>query len=287
MAILDPEGNPTLRELTGHFTLSLPNASGNLPELAMVKEVTPEEMEVIVSSYNNVTQQMDGLVSVPGVYATPPNGKSFEHDFTDANKLEGLRLTAAKFIYGKGIMDGYSDRTFWKAVEAIFDFTADGYAWYVEMFVGLYLLTPFINLAYNGLESRTNKKWLIAILLILTVLPTVSETFITNMIFSDYWLICYPVTFYLIGAYINEYKLKFNPFLLLFISFVSIAVTVSLQFVLNRDGKYSPFVMHGFNCLTSVIVAVSLFLLLYHADVKNKISHRTDAFRKLKAILLK
>lgn len=113
---LEPRIEVTIPEnrgnLTGHLTLSLPSASGNLPELAMVREASQEEMEVIVSSYNNVTQQMDGLVSVPGVYATPPNGKSFEHDFTDANKLEGFRLTAAKFIYGKGIMDGYGDRTF-------------------------------------------------------------------------------------------------------------------------------------------------------------------------------
>ncbi|MBR4211861.1 MAG: S-layer homology domain-containing protein, partial [Oscillibacter sp.] len=105
----DPEDLESAKDITGHFTLSLPSTSGNLPELAMVKEITPEEKEVIVSSYNNVTQQMDGLVSVPGVYATPSNGKSFEHDFSDADKLKGFQLTAAKFVYGKGIMDGYTD----------------------------------------------------------------------------------------------------------------------------------------------------------------------------------
>lgn len=98
--------------LAGFLTLSLPSVSGNLPEMAMVREVTQDEMEVIVSSYNNVTEQINGLVSLPGVYATPPNGKSFEQAFTDADKLKGLQLTAAKFVYGKGIMDGYGDKTF-------------------------------------------------------------------------------------------------------------------------------------------------------------------------------
>lgn len=167
--------------------------------------------------------------------------------------------------------NGYSDRTFWKATEAVLDFTADGYAWYVEMFVGLYLIIPFINLAYNGLESRRNKKFFIFILLLLTVLPTVSETFIKNMILSDYWLICYPVAFYAIGAYINEYKIKLNSFFLFFIGFIFIALTVFLQFIFNIDGKYSPFVMHGFNCLTSLVVSLTLFLIFYYRDVKNRV----------------
>ena len=100
------------QNLAGFLTLSLPDTSGNLPEMAIVREVSQEEMEVVISSYNRVTEQINGKISIPGVYQTPSNGKSFERNFTDADRLQGLQLTAAQYVYGKGIMDGYDDRTF-------------------------------------------------------------------------------------------------------------------------------------------------------------------------------
>jgi surface polysaccharide O-acyltransferase-like enzyme len=36
--------------------------------------------------------------------------------------------------------------TFGSAVHSIFNFTANGSAWYFEMYAGLYILIPFINL---------------------------------------------------------------------------------------------------------------------------------------------
>ena len=44
--------------------------------------------------------------------------------------------------------------TFKEAVLSFFDFTAAQYAWYVEMYIGLFLLIPFLNLIYNNLKSQ-------------------------------------------------------------------------------------------------------------------------------------
>lgn len=45
---------------------------------------------------------------------------------------------------------------FWKRkmLLRIFDFTADTYAWYVEMYIGLFLLIPFLNIIWNNLEEN-------------------------------------------------------------------------------------------------------------------------------------
>ena len=36
----------------------------------------------------------------------------------------------------------------------ILNFTAAPYSWYVEMYLGLFLLIPFLNIIYNSLPSR-------------------------------------------------------------------------------------------------------------------------------------
>ncbi len=53
----------------------------------------------------------------------------------------------------------------------ILDFSAANYSWYIEMYLGLFLLIPFINLMYHGLESKKDKQILILTLITLTALP--------------------------------------------------------------------------------------------------------------------
>ncbi len=65
-----------------------------------------------------------------------------------------------------------------KAVFQIFDFSAANYSWYIEMYIGLFLLIPFINLIYNGLKSRNGKLALIITLSALTALPSIANIYI-------------------------------------------------------------------------------------------------------------
>ncbi len=37
------------------------------------------------------------------------------------------------------------------------DFTGSNYSWYIEMYIGLFLLTPFLNLAYGKLKNKKQK----------------------------------------------------------------------------------------------------------------------------------
>ena len=52
-------------------------------------------------------------------------------------------------------------------------FTLANYSWYIEMYLGLFLLIPFLNIVYNGLPSQKAKLWLVITMLILTALPAV------------------------------------------------------------------------------------------------------------------
>lgn len=89
-------------------------------------------------------------------------------------------------------------------INSFIDFRLIYYAWYVDMYIGLFLLIPFINKAFT---NKKNDTILITTLLFLTTLPTIckSPTFIISR-WSHLWVI----TYYVIGAYIARYKIKFQ-----------------------------------------------------------------------------
>lgn len=96
------------------------------------------------------------------------------------------------------------------------------YAWYVEMYIGLFLLCPILNGAYSSLKSQKQKQALLATFLFLTALPYVTNIFIPDFewflhptsstdhyeLLPNYWTSLYPITYYFIGCYLREYKLK-------------------------------------------------------------------------------
>lgn len=120
------------------------------------------------------------------------------------------------------------DMTLGGTVLGILDFTAANYSWYIEMYIGLFLLIPFINLIYNGLATQKQKLALIVTLAALTSLPSVVNIY--NFAVDGWWrtpylsieyskLIpefftdLYPLTYYFMGAYLREYPVKMKKWL--------------------------------------------------------------------------
>lgn len=160
------------------------------------------------------------------------------------------------------------------AVISVFDFTANNYAWYVEMFIGLFLLIPFLNLTYHHLNSDREKIVLLATLLFLTVLPTVPETFQTEEyqfnIFPRYFTSFFPVTYYFIGVWIRDKQPGFNKALNALLLFLSILFPVLLEFAAAKGGEYVPWIMNGFNSLSACTISFFIFLFFYRLEVKNR-----------------
>lgn len=113
--------------------------------------------------------------------------------------------------------------TFIKYIYSIFDFTGANYSWYIEMYIGLFLIAPFLNLGYNKLRSKRQKQVLVATFVFLTIIPTVFNIFNFNTatwwhnptesdtyqkFIPSFWMGIYPIAYYYIGAYIREYGVK-------------------------------------------------------------------------------
>jgi len=112
--------------------------------------------------------------------------------------------------------------SFKSAIIAILDFTGANYSWYIEMYIGLFLIAPFLNLAYKGLKTQGQKQVLVFTFAALTILPSLFNIFNfdnpswwidpTNdnfaSIFNNWWTGAYPLAYYFLGCYFREYGMK-------------------------------------------------------------------------------
>jgi len=93
-----------------------------------------------------------------------------------------------------------------EAVKGFLNFSAAPYAWYIEMYIGLFLLIPFLDLIWRGLESQRGRLALVGTLLALTTLPALTNARWTLL--PDWWIQIYPITYYFLGAYLGDHPPK-------------------------------------------------------------------------------
>lgn len=81
-----------------------------------------------------------------------------------------------------------------------------GYAWYIEMYIGLFLLIPLINIVLAKIfESKHQAQMMLLILAFLFSLPSVIDRGGYKLI-PSYWLAGFPVLCYCVGAYIQHFE---------------------------------------------------------------------------------
>ncbi len=163
-------------------------------------------------------------------------------------------------------------------IEWIYDivgFKANQYSWYINMFIGLFLLTPFLNLIFNNLKNKKQALLLIIILLFLCGLPSffnympITKNATGALWFPDWWIGIYPILYYFIGCYIKKYEPKLNKVIII-ISFAAIIVVEStLTFYFSKGGYFSAAIGEYSSIL--VIASTTLFFLFfYNINITNK-----------------
>lgn len=165
---------------------------------------------------------------------------------------------------------------FW--VASIFNFSANGYAWYVEMYIGLFLLIPYLNILYKSLDSQQRKKGLIITFVAVTSLPSLINgiKILDSRLFAlpDWWINFYPITYYFIGCYIAEYKPSIKTSKnLIYIFLVTIIHTMVYWFINRGEYFYKPFLGQYQNILT-LLLSILIFILFYNKDIKNNLVKR-------------
>lgn len=143
----------------------------------------------------------------------------------------------------------------------LFGFKDNGYTWYIEMYIGLYLLIPFINKGYNRLKKE-EKEGLIFVMLFLCFIPNLINIF--GIYSQDYWTSLFIFAYYFVGMYLKEYGLNMKIHNKLFVLAISTAIHFIMGITLFRENM-----MHGYNGYNNIfcfINSVMVFDLLNSID---------------------
>lgn len=155
----------------------------------------------------------------------------------------------------------------WKSgLLGIFSFSTIPYAWYIEMWIGLFLLAPFLNIWYKALPNKKMKLYLIALLFLLSALPDFFNRYGMRLV-PQYWENVYPLAFYFTGCFVREYQPTVSKSILLvaalLITMISPAVTILtghstfLHIIGDRNGIFVS------------AIAIAIFLAFYNTNINS------------------
>ena len=154
----------------------------------------------------------------------------------------------------------------------VLDFSAIPYGWYIEMWIGLFLLTPFLNLLYKAIPDQKQKLILIGTLYIMTALPDLLNRYGVHLV-PGFWQQCFPLTFYFIGAYIHEYKptIRKGWAWMIILGICLINPIFNLIFIHNHTLVQ---ICGNSNGVFGIPIAVLFFLLFYQLDIHSKMNKK-------------
>lgn len=165
----------------------------------------------------------------------------------------------------------------------ILDFSGAQYSWYIEMYIGLFLIIPFLNVMYNKLESKKQKQILVVTMIALAILPSLfniwnfeSVQWWASPITSDkysklipaFWTGIYPIAYYFTGCYLREYGLKIKTPTCA-VMFIALTAAFGMLHFWRSYGKTYVTGSYGYwNGFEAYILSLLLFVLLSRINCK-------------------
>jgi surface polysaccharide O-acyltransferase-like enzyme len=158
-------------------------------------------------------------------------------------------------------------------IKKIFDFSAIPYGWYIEMWIGLFLLTPFLNILYQNIPARKQKLILIVVLCIMTGLPDLLNRYGLHLV-PGFWEDCFPLTFFFIGSYIREYKPTINCKMAFGIILLICLINPVFNTLFVNNHTMIHITGNPQRGIFGIITASAFFLALYRINFKSDLLKR-------------
>ncbi len=153
-------------------------------------------------------------------------------------------------------------------IRNILDFSGAPYAWYIEMYVGLFLMIPFLNLLYHSIVERKNKLVFIFTLIFLVALPSCMNIFGFSIL-PEWWSGLWPLMYYFIGCYLREYlpriKLKWCVLLLFCVWIFNSAFCL----IRSWDKMFEWGIYNDWSGFQNLIFSVIAFILVLNLNLEN------------------
>lgn len=152
------------------------------------------------------------------------------------------------------------EMSFSTGLDLILKFEADKYSWYIEMYIGLFLLIPFLNLMWKGIEGRRTRLALVVIMLLLTSAPSLANLY--RAILPDWWMGIYPLTYYILGLWLRTEKIRVKPLWGVLALALCAVAGGAVAYSLSRNAWFTVLDWAGWAGFTVAPAACLLFLLL-------------------------
>ncbi len=160
---------------------------------------------------------------------------------------------------------------------SLLNFSINPYSWYIEMYIGLYLLSPFLNILHQQMDQKWEKIWL-AVLFVMIILPTFTNYFrvfsltfwrhpesalTVDKILPDYWTsVPCGLFYYAAGAYLRKYPLKIRMRRMIALFIICLAA-FTLYNYWRMDGEpFSVRPWSGFEGFEAAVLSVLLFSIM-------------------------
>lgn len=156
----------------------------------------------------------------------------------------GYRFSVKEIIYG------------------LIDFSGAPYAWYVEMYLGMLLIIPFLNAGWKSLSRNGQRMTLLCFLFLSGI-----HTLIPSRSFFDYWSALYPIAYYFAGTYLAENPCAVKKRLLfpLLIAAASLPTLITCIRDYGAAFRAQPFTEYG--SLYILLITVLLFQFILKLDL--------------------
>ena len=166
----------------------------------------------------------------------------------------------------------------------ILSFKTARYSWYVEMYIGLYLLIPFLNILFRHLPNKRWRLVLIVTLFCMTSLPAVLNT--NNLVvegwFQDptlsteyhkiipsFWTSLYPLAYYFIGAYIRLHGVQTKKLWLGLAAVIALGAAIGYNLWRRTDqGFYGGGPWNDWTSPFTFALAIPVFALLISKEYR-------------------
>lgn len=139
-------------------------------------------------------------------------------------------------------------------------YTFSNYSWYVEMYIGLILLSPILNLALDCMQLPKQIWLLTGSVVLVTTLPTITPL----KLLPDWWTGLYPLGYYMIGAAIRRTKPKI-PAAAGLLGAALCAAGMGLASLLTTNGGNfnTGFAQGGYGGFWTTLMVTCLFIGVY------------------------
>lgn len=144
--------------------------------------------------------------------------------------------------------------------------TFGNYAWYVEMYIGLVLFSPVINLGLKQMDEKQLTRFAV-----IMVFVTSAHNMTVLDIIPNYWSSLYPVTYYILGAWIRRTQPRVKAWQGLGAAFL-ISMGLALSSIITTDEGFSKGFTQGYGGIWTMLTATGVFLGLYRVKVSRGMS---------------